>query len=73
MMRHVISRGVLLAALLTALIAPAVFGGEGRPLAVVDKPVHNFGSVYAGEKIYHSFEIRNKGDDTLVIEDIKSG
>ncbi len=43
------------------------------PIAVVENEVYDFGSVFAGKDVVHSFEILNSGDALLVIEDVKTG
>ncbi len=43
------------------------------PRAVAVDPSYDFGSVYAGETLYHDFIIKNTGDAELKIESIHSG
>ncbi len=73
MMRKAMVHGMLLAVLITAMAGQSAFGESYAPLAVIEKPVHDFGAVYAGEKIYHAFEIRNEGNAPLEIEEVKTG
>ena len=73
MIRKAMMHGVFLAVLITAMGGPLAFGESAAPLAVIESPTHDFGAVYAGEKIYHTFEIRNEGDAPLEIEKVKTG
>jgi hypothetical protein len=50
---------------------PAVQAGQ--PLAEMDSNHHAFDMVLEGEKVEHTFTIRNKGDEELVIERIYTG
>ncbi|MDI6796791.1 MAG: DUF1573 domain-containing protein [Desulfatibacillaceae bacterium] len=50
---------------------PAVQGGQ--PLAVMDSNNYAFEKVFEGEKVEHTFIIRNKGDAELIIERINTG
>ncbi|MGM0452011.1 MAG: DUF1573 domain-containing protein [Thermodesulfobacteriota bacterium] len=73
MIRKAMMYGMLLAVLITAMGAQSAFGESAAPLAVIESPTHDFGAVYAGEKILHTFEIRNEGDAPLKIEKVKTG
>jgi uncharacterized protein (DUF58 family) len=42
------------------------------PVIVVEKPVHEFGSVTQGEKVDHLFLVRNRGDQPLIISQVRS-
>ncbi len=47
--------------------APAAAGAAAKaaPLAVVDRPVYDFGAVWAGEPVSHIFHLRNQGTAPL--------
>ena len=67
---------ICLMMVMTVLIsvrATTVRADEGKPSAVVENPVHNFGLVYAGKSVVHSFTIKNTGDAPLVIESVRTG
>ncbi len=58
---------------LVGIIAGYVWANQdGRPQAVVEHPVYDFGEVYAGESIYHEFTLRNTGDAPLEITSVKT-
>jgi hypothetical protein len=42
---------------------------QGSPVAVVDQASHDFGEVYEGERISHTFRIRNTGTAPLEIRE----
>jgi len=46
---------------------------SGAPVAVMESQYHEFAHVLDGEKVEHTFIIRNKGDAELVIERINTG
>lgn len=46
---------------------------EPFPGILIDEPVFDFGSLYEGDPVVHTFVIRNKGDADLVIEKVKPG
>lgn len=45
--------------------------GEGRPVAHFETFVQDFGTVPRGERLLHSFVVRNDGDAPLEIESVK--
>lgn len=47
--------------------APPVDDEGPRPKAVTDETLHKFGSMELGEKLRHTFILKNEGEDTLVI------
>jgi hypothetical protein len=69
--------GIALIALLSAaLCMPAAVPAQEnapRPRAVVENAVHDWGAVYAGEKIIYSFVIANPGDAPLKIGSVRTG
>ena len=47
---------------------------EGKqPHVTIDAPTYDAGDIYEGERISHSFTIKNTGTAELVIEDVKAG
>lgn len=56
-------------------VSPAVVAtaDTGRPTAAVDEPEHDFGSVFAGKNVLHSFVIKNTGDAPLTIGKVRTG
>ncbi len=60
--------GVLAAALAVAAGGPRA---EAAPRIVVDRPLHDFGSVERGTPVEHVFTVRNGGDEPLRIEHVK--
>ncbi len=76
MIRRKTPLAVCLAALMVLLGAIAALAGPdaaGKPSPVVAHPQHDFGSVYAGTDITHTFNIENVGDAPLHIESVRSG
>ncbi|MFW5908884.1 MAG: DUF1573 domain-containing protein [Desulfosalsimonas sp.] len=60
------------------LIAAGTWGlsiaaGEAAPRAAVEEERHNFGTAYAGSKVFHTFVIENVGDEDLVIKSVRTG
>lgn len=54
--------------------APGSDAASGRmptPRAVIDKPDHDFGAVWIGEKMNHTFTVHNEGDAPLRILEVK--
>lgn len=58
----------LLGYILLLVAAPAL----AAPMISVGKPVHDFGTVTQGEKVDHLFVIKNRGDEPLSINQIRS-
>ncbi len=54
-----------------ALATSAVGADEAVPRAVVDAPVHDFGSVEQGVSVEHVFRVRNAGKAALLVEHVK--
>ncbi|MGD8374926.1 MAG: hypothetical protein PVF68_02195 [Acidobacteriota bacterium] len=50
---------------------PAAAGEEGKPIAHFETFVQDFGTVPRGERLLHSFVVRNDGDAPLEIESVK--
>lgn len=65
---RLVSLAFVLASLLFA--SPALLAQEG-PTAVPVEPIRDFDVVAKGEVVEHDFQIRNAGDETLVIEDVR--
>ncbi len=61
---------IVLLALVT-VAAPMIAFGEGKPRALPLEPIKDFEIVPKGEKIHHTFEIKNDGDAPLELTDVK--
>ncbi|MGM0787969.1 MAG: DUF1573 domain-containing protein [Thermodesulfobacteriota bacterium] len=61
---------VFSAAVLCAVCTAAAAGG---PTAAVENPAHDFGTVSAGSKVFHSFVIENTGDQDLLLKSVRTG
>lgn len=75
-MVRMLTRWILLAGVAAGMLCGTAWGEESAPkgpVAAVENEVYDFGSVFAGKDILHSFEIQNTGDAPLVIEDVKTG
>ncbi|MCF8110925.1 MAG: DUF1573 domain-containing protein [Desulfobacteraceae bacterium] len=61
--------------LVLAAWIPALFphAAECAPRAVVEKQRHDFGTAYAGSKVFYTFDIKNAGDEELVIKSVRTG
>lgn len=76
MIRKQIVLTVCLAVLMVLLGPIAASAGPdaaGKPSPVVEQPKHDFGSVYAGTDITHTFNIENAGDAPLHLKSVRSG
>ena len=58
----------LLGYVLLLIATPAL----AAPTISVEKPVHDFGTVTQGEKVDHHFVVKNRGDEPLTINQIRS-
>jgi hypothetical protein len=58
--------------LFTALLLIAVGFVGAQPLAVVDEETFDFGQIEEGPDAVHHFKIRNEGDSTLKIINVRS-
>ncbi len=71
MLRQTLTNTALAAVLATTgsllLVAPV----HAAPRAVMVEPIKDFEVVPQGEHIKHAFEIRNEGDETLAITDVR--
>jgi hypothetical protein len=62
------------------ILAGAVFGASlllsfaawAAPAVSVPQPDHDFGTIYQGEQVRHTFMFSNSGKDTLVVEKVSS-
>jgi hypothetical protein len=61
-----------LCVLLLLLLLPALPALAATPKLVVEAPDFNFGQVFAGEKVEHTFTFLNQGDAPLEIEQVRS-
>lgn len=76
MLQYRILGAALIALVAAAFCMPAALPAEedtARPRAVVKKPEYDWGAVYAGEKIIHSFVIANQGNAPLEIGTVRTG
>lgn len=60
-------QGILGCALLL-ITTPAL----AAPALMVEKPVHDFGTITQGQKVDHIFTVKNRGDEPLAISQIRS-
>lgn len=56
-----------------ALNGTTEISAQPKPKLVVDSAFHDYGEVLRGEKVSHSFVIKNEGEATLIIKDAKPG
>ena len=68
-------RVLVVVALYLAALPIAAVGQTGQkgasrlPQLVIDKTLHDFGEVFAGEEIYSTFTVTNLGDAVLELSD----
>ncbi len=74
-MNRRINRLLVLAALIlvAAGMPAAAWAYEVAPVAVIESPSYDFGSVYEGIDVYHDFIVKNTGTADLEIQKVKSG
>jgi uncharacterized protein (DUF58 family) len=58
----------ILGCLFLLIAVPAL----ATPVISVEKPLHDFGSVTQGQKVDHLFTVKNRGDEPLVISQIRT-
>ncbi len=58
-------RFILVLLALVTVVAPMIALGEGKPSALPLEPIKDFEVVPKGNKIHHTFEIKNAGDAPL--------
>ncbi|MFW6080494.1 MAG: DUF1573 domain-containing protein [Desulfosalsimonas sp.] len=63
---------LLVSAALAWIAAPAVYAAEG-PAVAAENQLHDFGTVSAGSKVYHTFVIENTGDEDLLLKSVRTG
>jgi hypothetical protein len=71
-MKHVHKLLIIIIFTLSAAPGPGFAQEEPAPKLVCDEPVYEFGEVDNTKKIEHDFIIRNEGDATLNISDVKA-
>jgi hypothetical protein len=59
-------------ALMVLCLAPMTVFGETGPKISFDNEVHDYGKVLYGNSVSHEFELANQGDQTLIIEKLRS-
>lgn len=52
-------------------VAPPTTTGGGTPKIEIAEPKHDFGKVWVGDRLEHTFSIRNTGDGELRILAVK--
>jgi hypothetical protein len=57
---------------LVSLLLTSVAAFAAQPKAAAKPMSYDFGTIYQGEEVVTTFVIRNDGDDTLVIDKVKS-
>lgn len=62
------ARFLFLSSLLTVCVASSAFAAAR---AVAPEPIVDVGKVAQGDKVEHSFELRNEGDAVLVVREVK--
>ena len=62
---------VLAAGLLIFLAATAAYGAKGARIGV-DQKLHDFGTVWEGAHLEHTFTVTNQGDRELIINYVKT-
>lgn len=61
---------LVLAAWIPALLPVAA---QCAPRVMVEKQRHDFGTAFAGSKVFYTFDIENAGDEELVIKSVRTG
>jgi hypothetical protein len=51
---------------------PTALQGGPPPKIECDQPTHDFGEVYRGETVHHTFKVRNGGEGELLIDKVRS-
>jgi hypothetical protein len=58
---------------LTGTLAAVPESAYASPSAFLPEPIHTFKPVIEGTEVVHDFTLRNAGNETLYIENLKSG
>src|SRR5260370_12637972 len=64
-----VAMGVLVSGLAGGSPAAGLERDQGSPVAAVDQATHDFGEVYEGEHLSHTFTVRNTGPVPLELRD----
>ncbi len=58
--------------IISILLVGLLFGNTGwaQPVFAIDEPIHTFEAVVEGNRIFHTFTIKNTGDTVLKIIDV---
>ena len=54
-----------------SFVAASLHADDAAPHAVVDAPVHDFGTIEQGEAVEHVFRLRNTGTSVLRVDHVK--
>ena len=54
-----------------SFVAASLHADDAAPHAVVDAPVHDFGTIEQGEAVEHVFRLRNAGTSVLRVDHVK--
>lgn len=78
MVRHSIRLVIVSLLVIGVMGVVSVIGGssssfaQGVPKAVIEEPIHDFGTLYRGAHVSTSFRIENQGDAELVLKRVSS-
>jgi len=70
------NRSLILLVLLLGMLVPARLvaqGGGAHPVIEIPKTRHDFGQIFEQKEYTCTFQVKNRGNADLVIEDVKPG
>jgi len=59
--------------IVSVMILASITACNGKPVAVFETTSHDFGIVEKSSSVKYSFQFKNTGNSTLIIERIKTG